>query len=105
MDRGAARRAPHPSTPGSASGDAALVPALLIPWLLLLLELLRLRWRELRLRARNPDLVVHLADARDVIGEVLGQALRPLLLHRALERHLAIRDADLDVARVERAVP
>src|SRR5207247_5376244 len=53
---------------------------------------------------RDPDLVVHFLDAPDAVRDVFGRALRPAIVHRAGERHLAVLHADLDIARVDVAV-
>jgi hypothetical protein len=54
--------------------------------------------------AFDAQIVLHVRHARDGLRDVIRPPLLEAPRHRAGERHLAVRDADLDVAGVDAVI-
>src|SRR5688572_9583997 len=65
------------------------------------------RRRRAVVRARtplDPDLVHHVADPHDLLGEVLGTALGPAIVDGPAQDDLAVLDRDLDLRGIDAVV-
>jgi hypothetical protein len=52
----------------------------------------------------NPQIVLHVPDARDLLGNVLGPPLGVAVVDRAQERHFAGRHAHFDLGGVDKGI-